>query len=83
MAVSYLACPATSVPSECIFSKSGYITKDRRSSLSPDHINEILFVHQNCKSRRGVYTAAGPEIAFGGDNDSSAESDIESDIDDE
>nr|XP_022910708.1 zinc finger BED domain-containing protein 1-like [Onthophagus taurus] len=47
LANKYLCVPATSVPSERVFSKAGELTKDRRSRLSSNMINEIMFLNSN------------------------------------
>ena len=47
VARAYLAIPATSVASERIFSKCGLAVSDRRSKLSPLHMEQIVFVSQN------------------------------------
>lgn len=41
--------PATSVPCERIFSKTGQILTDRRSSLSPSKVEKIVFLNYNLK----------------------------------
>lgn len=43
----YLCTPATSVPSERIFSKTGIITNSRRNRLSPKILDYIVFLHIN------------------------------------
>ena len=43
----YLNIPATSVPSERVFSKAGLICNQRRNRLSPKHINELIFLNFN------------------------------------
>jgi hypothetical protein len=39
----YLAIPATSVPSERVFSKCGRVCSERRSMLSPQHVEHPVF----------------------------------------
>ena len=46
-AVSFLHIPATSVPSERIFSLAGYIVCDRRSKLLPANVNKFIFLKKN------------------------------------
>lgn len=43
----YSSVPATSVPSERLFSKSGEITNDRRNRTSPKNLDAILFLNSN------------------------------------
>jgi hypothetical protein len=50
VARSYLAIPATSVASERIFSKCGLTVSDRRSSLSPQHTEQIVFLLKTCQT---------------------------------
>lgn len=47
IALKYLAIPATSVPSERMFSKSGYVLSSRRSRLQADAVDQICFINQN------------------------------------
>lgn len=45
----YLCLPATSVPSERLFSAAGQVANDRRNRLDPKNVNSILFLHSNMK----------------------------------
>ncbi|XP_060855262.1 E3 SUMO-protein ligase ZBED1-like [Metopolophium dirhodum] len=42
-----LCVPATSVPSERIFSKAGIVVSDRRSRLKAKNLNMLIFINQN------------------------------------
>ena len=48
-AQAYLHIPATSVPSEHIFSLAGYIVCDRRSKILPANVNKTIFLKKNEK----------------------------------
>ena len=41
--------PATSVPSERIFSEAGYIARARRSRILPRNLNKFIFIKKNMK----------------------------------
>uniref|UniRef100_A0AAR5PTC4 BED-type domain-containing protein n=1 Tax=Dendroctonus ponderosae TaxID=77166 RepID=A0AAR5PTC4_DENPD len=47
LAKKYLSIPATSIPAERLFSKSGYMLNERRSRLPSKNLNEILFLNAN------------------------------------
>lgn len=47
LAMLYLCIPASSVPSERIFSKAGQILTERRNRLKEKRLNELLFIKQN------------------------------------
>ena len=49
IARSYLHIPATSVPSERIFSLAGYIVCDRRSKILSKNVNKAIFLKANAK----------------------------------
>uniref|UniRef100_A0AAV2JGN2 HAT C-terminal dimerisation domain-containing protein n=1 Tax=Knipowitschia caucasica TaxID=637954 RepID=A0AAV2JGN2_KNICA len=48
---TYLAIPATSSPSERIFSLAGNTITRQRASLHPAHVDELIFLHENTKSK--------------------------------
>jgi hypothetical protein len=43
----YLCIPATSVPSERVFSAAGEILSKKRSRLTPDHLDMLIFLFNN------------------------------------
>lgn len=43
----YLSAPGTSVYSERVFSEAGNVYTDKRSRLSPDHAELLIFLHHN------------------------------------
>jgi hypothetical protein len=47
LAQGILAVPATSAPSERVFSIAGLVLQAKRSSLAPENVNEIIFVYNN------------------------------------
>ena len=44
-----LSVPGTSVPAERIFSAAGATVTARRSNLSPDNVDKLLFLHKNSR----------------------------------
>ena len=46
-AMHFLCIPATSVPSERLFSKAGEMVSHRRNCVRPDTINQVLFFNKN------------------------------------
>ena len=49
LALCLLAVPATSAPSERVFSTAGLTISSKRSQLSPSNVNKIIVVHDNSK----------------------------------
>lgn len=47
MAKKYLVIPATSVPSERVFSKAGDLVSEKRNRLKPENVDKILFLNAN------------------------------------
>lgn len=45
----FVCIPATSVPSEKVFSASGHILSPQRSKLKPEKVNMLTFLHFNLK----------------------------------
>ena len=51
LAMRYLMIPATSVPSERVFSAAGSIVNKKRCSLKSENVNMMVFLHANCKAK--------------------------------
>ena len=49
LAKQYLCIPATSVPSERVFSTAGDIVTAQRSALRPDSVDKLIFLKKNWK----------------------------------
>ena len=44
---TYLAVPATSTPSERVFSAAGNIVTKKTAALSPENVNALIFLNKN------------------------------------
>ena len=47
MAQKYLGVVATSVPSERLFSTAGNVVTAKRSTLEPENVEKLVFLHDN------------------------------------
>ena len=47
LSLKYLCIPATSTPSERVFSKAGEIVSIKRSKLKPKNVNNLIFLNKN------------------------------------
>jgi len=47
IAHTILAIPATSAPSECVFSTAGLTVNAKQSSLAPSTFDKVVFIHEN------------------------------------
>ena len=43
----YLGMSSSSVPVECMFSTTGIISNGKRSSIGPEKLNRVVFIHEN------------------------------------
>ena len=51
LAADFLATPATSVPSERVFSVAGYTVNRQRSSLASENVDKLIFLNKNYKPK--------------------------------
>jgi len=49
MAQRYLCIPATSVPSERVFSAAGHIVNQKRACLFPENVRMLVFLAENLR----------------------------------
>ena len=47
LARRYLCIPATSVPSERVFSEAGLVVNRLRTRLTPEHVDMLIFMNKN------------------------------------
>ena len=55
LARTILAIPATSAPSERVFSTAGLTVNAKRSSLAPSTVDKVVFIHENAISLMTVW----------------------------
>ena len=55
LAKRFLCIPATSAPSERVFSTGGNIVTAKRSCLHPSHVETLIFVSQNARQRKNKH----------------------------
>jgi hypothetical protein len=77
----YLCCPASSAPSERLFSASGNVVSYKRSTLDPHNVDKLVYIHENLnkvKLETYDYTLipASQEEQEKGDPDPEAEPDV-------
>lgn len=51
IAKAIFSIPATSVPSECLFSRAGLIQTDIRNKLSPSNLENLIFIKDNKQAK--------------------------------
>ena len=49
LARKFLSVPGRSVPAERVFSKTGELISNRRSSIKPKHVDMMIFLNKNFK----------------------------------
>nr|XP_055071743.1 E3 SUMO-protein ligase ZBED1-like [Misgurnus anguillicaudatus] len=47
LALTFLCCPASSVPCERVFSKAGEVVSKKRNRLNPNTVKKLLFLNKN------------------------------------
>ena len=47
LARKYLCCPASSAPSERVFSTGGRTVSYKRSKLDPTNVDMLVYIHEN------------------------------------
>jgi len=55
LAKTLLAIPATSAPSERVFSTAGLTVNAMRSSIAPSTVDEVVFIHENAHFVNGSF----------------------------
>ena len=81
LAMRYACIPATSVPSECVFSAAVNIVNSKRSSLTPEHVNMLVFLSKLTKNgepeKKKKKKKAQEDEDVVSDDDSDSDSDSE------
>lgn len=57
-----IAVPATSAPSERVFSTAGRVCGRYRASMSPQVVQAIVREHENCRKRKSVPVAPAVNV---------------------
>ncbi|KAE8746808.1 hypothetical protein FOCC_FOCC006443 [Frankliniella occidentalis] len=60
--------PATSAPSERLFSAAGFLIQERRTRLAPDLVDKVLFLHSfmiNKEIKKKLIVVLYPVLAVG------------------
>jgi hypothetical protein len=55
LAKTYLCIPGTSVPSERVFRTAGDIVRSERSVLTPEHVDQLVFLKKNLPKDNGEH----------------------------
>lgn len=64
LARHYLGIAATETESERMFSVGGNTCTDKRANLSPEHLSQILYIHDNYSTLINLAKKVGIKVAF-------------------
>jgi len=59
LAAELFCIPATSCPSERVFSTAGNVVNKKRAQLSPEHAEMLVFLYENSAKRRATSASSG------------------------